>query len=198
MTPKGLILRNATRKDAADLAMLDDLASHGLASWLWVRDWEEADADSPFDLGRRRMLMADEPTSYANGVVAETEDEVCGMAIGYPMPVSLGDEVFVANLDVFKPILKLFGETRGEWLIDSLGCYREHRRRGVGQALIDDQIQRARRSDATAISLVVEDTNLAALGLYEKNGFRFRQAEKAVAFSSRSTAREYQLMTATF
>lgn len=196
MTQNDIILRKATRKDAAHLALLEDMASHGLSSWLWYGALKRKNAETVFDWGRQRMLMDQEPTSYVNGVIAENSEDICGMAIGYDLPSTTPDSAFESEVDVLKPIMKLFREARGTWLIDSLVCYPEYRRQGIGQVLISDQINRAQQANHSAISLIAEDTNGPAVRLYEKNGFQFRQSEKTVPFSPRNTANEYHLMIA--
>lgn len=47
----------------------------------------------------------------------------------------------------------------------------EHRRRGVGEALLAALCAEAKRRNAAALLLEVRESNLAARRLYEKNGF---------------------------
>lgn len=39
-----IALRQASRRDASELAILADIASHGFATWLWFADVENASA----------------------------------------------------------------------------------------------------------------------------------------------------------
>ena len=47
----------------------------------------------------------------------------------------------------------------------------DHRGRGVGSALLDEGVERARKLGWRALSLSVEDGNIAARRLYQRNGF---------------------------
>jgi ribosomal-protein-alanine N-acetyltransferase len=53
----------------------------------------------------------------------------------------------------------------------SIAVHPRHRRRGVGQALLDAVLRRLRRAGAASCRLAVRTTNAAAIAFYEKNGF---------------------------
>ncbi|MHC2297708.1 hypothetical protein ACVJBD_001914 [Rhizobium mongolense] len=48
-------LRPAERRDAAELAILVDIGSHGFASWLWFAEVVGSSADTPLERGRMKM-----------------------------------------------------------------------------------------------------------------------------------------------
>ena len=50
-----IALRAASRRDAAELAILADIASHGFASWLWLGDVADGIGDTPLERGRMKM-----------------------------------------------------------------------------------------------------------------------------------------------
>ncbi len=60
----------------------------------------------------------------------------------------------------------------GEWEIENVVVAAELVRGGIGAGLVGALIGRARSEAATAILLEVRESNLAARGLYEKQGFR--------------------------
>lgn len=61
---------------------------------------------------------------------------------------------------------------RGRWAeLISIAVHPRHRRRGVGQALLDALLGRLRRAGVASCRLTVRTTNSAAIALYEKNGF---------------------------
>ncbi|MCD7769832.1 MAG: ribosomal protein S18-alanine N-acetyltransferase [Oscillospiraceae bacterium] len=55
--------------------------------------------------------------------------------------------------------------------LDKIAVAPESRRRGIGQALLDEVIARCRAQDMSFLTLEVRASNQAAIGLYEKNGF---------------------------
>lgn len=61
---------------------------------------------------------------------------------------------------------------RGRWAeLISIAVHPRHRRRGVGQALLERLLGRLRRARVASCRLAVRTTNSAAIALYEKNGF---------------------------
>jgi [ribosomal protein S18]-alanine N-acetyltransferase len=60
----------------------------------------------------------------------------------------------------------------GEWEIENVVVAAGFLRRGIADELMRTLIQRAKNSVASAILLEVRESNLAARGLYEKQGFR--------------------------
>ena len=67
----GIVLRPATIHDAADMAILDNLAGHGLPAKLWQSAVDAGEADDAFEHGRALMADAASPYGYANAMIAE-------------------------------------------------------------------------------------------------------------------------------
>ena len=65
------------------------------------------------------------------------------MSIGYDLDESVRD--IVAPHPVIKPLLDLQVTVIGSRFIDSLGVYRHHRGKGIGRALLADEIEKAER-----------------------------------------------------
>jgi len=59
-----------------------------------------------------------------------------------------------------------------EWEIESVVVATESRHRGIGSALVRELVAEARTGGACAIILEVHESNLSAVQLYEKIGFR--------------------------
>jgi ribosomal-protein-alanine N-acetyltransferase len=78
------------------------------------------------------------------------EDPADGGLLGYLVAWFVLDEVHLANLAVIP----------------------ECRRRGLGQALLDDLLDESRNRQATQVILEVRESNRPAQRLYERNGFR--------------------------
>ena len=84
-------------------------------------------------------------------------------------------------------MLKLDGEIVGfanyyvtddpaEVKLDKLYLAQEHQGRGLGSRLIDHVAEVSRRGGAVRLVLNVNKNNRASIRVYERNGFRIRQA----------------------
>jgi [ribosomal protein S18]-alanine N-acetyltransferase len=85
----------------------------------------------------------------------------------------------------------------GQWEIENVVVAAEFLRRGIGNELVRELIQRAQNGAASAILLEVRESNLPARRLYEKHGFReegrrrayYRDpAEEAILYALRFAA----------
>ena len=189
-----IVLRPAKLTDAADLAILEDIAGHGISLWFWKQETNsEAEAMA---LGRQRMASTDLICGWTNSVVAVTkENQVAGNIASYVMPQQEGnlDDV-KTNTPVFAPVFELIEKVTGSWLIDSLGVYPEFQRSGIGIALLQDSLKRAQKSGASKAALVVENTNEPALKLYTKFGFAVTEAKPFIEFNGPSKTTQWLLM----
>lgn len=188
MTP-GVTLRKATRQDAAELAILIDIASHGLASWMWYGAVIDGRTDTSFERGRQRMLEdGDRPAAWKNAMVAEVDGDVAGAVIAYRLDENLANAV--PPHPVIEPLMALQCEALGSWYIDSLAIYRAYRRQGIGRKLLEDQLARA-TADA---SLITESDNGTAQALYRSEGFVETARRQAVPLSENSKRHDWVLM----
>ena len=163
----GLIeIRSATAADCADLAILDDIAGHGLTSEAWARAASEGKGASAFEVGLESYLGEGTPCNFRNARVATVEGRTAGMAVGYFLPK---DTDFTGPFDpVFEPVMSLFKKAVGSWLLDALAVYSAFRGKGIARALLDDQIAAGGNND---MRIVCADDNQAAMALYRSRGF---------------------------
>ena len=159
-------IRPATAADCADLAILDDIAGHGLTSEAWARAADEGKGSTAFEVGLESYLGEGTPCNFRNARVAQAEDRTAGMAVGYFLPK---ETEFTGPFDaVFEPVMSLFKKAVGSWLLDALAVYSAFRGKGVARALLDDQIAAA---GTNPMHIVCADDNQAALALYRSRGF---------------------------
>lgn len=86
---------------------------------------------------------------------------------------TLGCFAFIALEGDAEPVGLLMARSAGaDSEILTLGVLPEHRRRGHGRALADAAARHAAGQGAEALFLEVAADNVAALGLYERSGFR--------------------------
>ncbi|NEJ86536.1 GNAT family N-acetyltransferase [Rhizobium leguminosarum] len=185
-----IALRQASRRDASELAILADIASRGFATWLWFADVENGVSDTPLERGRLKMSEDEAVGSWRNAVIAEAYGEVAGVAIGHALDEGIGD--IEATIPATAPMLALQKTVVGSWFIGSLGVYRHLRGIGIGRRLLDDQIERA---DWRPVSLITASDNEAALSLYGKNGFLEAARADAVPLFENSKRHAWVLMT---
>jgi ribosomal protein S18 acetylase RimI-like enzyme len=184
-----LSLRAAERRDAADLAILVDIASHGFATWLWYGAAMRGQKDTAMEQGRARMRMDGEPGAWQDATVAEWDGEIAGASIGYHLDESVRE--IAAPHPVIKPLLDLQVQVIGSRFIDSLGVYRHHRGKGIGQALLAHEMKLAENGQ---ISLITESHNETALALYAANGFAETARLQAVPLFEDSKRHEWVLL----
>jgi ribosomal protein S18 acetylase RimI-like enzyme len=171
-----LELAPATRQDASHLAILVDMAGHGLPAWFWASSPARPAGTSILEFGRERARGDFGGFSWRNAYVARSAGMVAGMILGYRQPDDPGDAAEVP--DIVRPLVELEAEAPGSWYVNALAVYPEFRGRGIGAALLEGALDRARSEGADTASLIVEDVNDAARRFYARLGFSER-AERA-------------------
>ncbi len=180
-----IIVRPATNKDAADLAIFDDMAGQGLSSLRWAQAARNADVQTALEFGREMVLNTEGPFGWKNAHIAEIDGEVAGGAIGYRGPDELGGIPDPFPAAVMRPIHELYRTICGLWWVDMLAVYSRFRRRGIARVLLENEIGRARTDGADRIALIVEDANTAAVTLYRALGFEVADRRPFVPFDER-------------
>ena len=188
-------LRAATRRDAADLAILDNLASHGMSLWFWQGAVMRGKATDAYDWGRARMAQEDAIFGWSNAVMAESDGAIVGSLVHYKMPHQEPDEEKAAP-ELFVPVFQLFDMAVGHWFIDSLAVYEEFRGLGIGATLLDHALATGAAQGCETISLVAEDQNKAALALYRSRGFEVAAKRPYIPINDHATSEEWLLLSA--
>ncbi|MFE0014725.1 GNAT family N-acetyltransferase [Mesorhizobium sp. NPDC059054] len=188
--PDEIIIRAAKKSDAAELAILVDVSSHGFASWFWYGAVLDGSKETAFEQGRSFMRSDTERASWKDSSVAVAGDEIAGVIIGHPIEQSIANEV--APHAVIEPILALQKMLVDHWFIDSLGVYRHLRGKGLGKRLLLHEVE---RGAGRPISLITESHNETALGLYKSHGFAEVTRRQAVPLSDDSKEHDWVLLT---
>jgi ribosomal protein S18 acetylase RimI-like enzyme len=188
-----LRLRAATKNDATELAQLIDIAGDGFGSFLWAQ--AAGPGESPVDVGRRRALRDDGGFSYRNAIVAETEDRIAALLLGYrlPEPYDFGD--IDALPPMVRPLLELEAQAPGSWYVNALAVFPEFRGRGIGTTLLARAEELARDTRAPALSIVVADQNEGAKRLYLRTGYHAVARRPVVPFPGFVHSGDWLLMT---
>lgn len=185
-----IAIRPAKRSDAAELAILVDVSSHGFASWFWYGAVLDGSKETAFEQGRSFMRSDTERAGWKDSSVAVVGDEIAGAIIGHPIDVSIVDEI--PPHPVIEPILALQKTLVDHWFIDSLGVYRHLRGKGVGRRLLQHEVE---RGAGRPISLITESHNETALGLYKSHGFAEVTRRQAMPLFDNSKKHDWVLLT---
>ncbi len=189
-------VRKAARQDAGDLAILDNIASHGLSLWLWFGVNHSKTVGSALEQGRERMLDDSQPSSFHNAYIGEIGGVTAGMSLGYGVEDAILSGSLLSIDPVLRPIIELFSLCQGKWLVDGLAVYNNSRHQGVAHELLEHQFKLATLAGYSDIVLVAEDSNKNALDLYEAFGFKTIDRRTYVPFNDTATSREWLLMQA--
>ena len=192
-----IAIRDALKAEAADLAILDNLASHGFSQWFWQSAVTSGTADDAFAWGRSRLANDNAIYGWKNARLAMLDKLPVGACTSYVMPENDGEDA-INEPQEFQPVVELFALATGHWFVDSLAVYPEYQGHKIGSALLDDSIQRAKDKETiTQVSLVAEDSNTNALDLYKSRGFVEQTRRKYIPFNDHSKSDHWLLFTAT-
>lgn len=191
-----LTIRPARRSDAADMALLMNIAGHGLPHFVWSTLDSDDSVESPIETGRLRAMRDDGSFTWRNAELVVSGDEVVGLLTGYRQP----DEMALTTGDpsgvhpVFVPLIGLEAEAPGTWYINAVAVYPAWRGRGVGRLLLERADAHAAETGARGLSLITADVLPAALRLYEKHGFSVRAERPLVPYPGGPVGGKWLLM----
>ncbi len=81
-----------------------------------------------------------------------------------------------------RPLVLLETKALGSWYVNVLATFPEFRRRGIGRALLDLAEERAGKTGAHVLSVIVAAENKAAARLYAGAGYRVLAREPIFIF----------------
>jgi ribosomal protein S18 acetylase RimI-like enzyme len=162
--------RPAKKSDAAEIALLVNIAVHGGIARGWEHGPRAEGTYDPIEVGRLDMMDDDSKFGWTSVTMAEVDGEVAGMLLGY-RKVDAFEPVPPSVTGFMRPIEELEAEANGTWFISMLGVHIGWRSRGVGSALLDVAEVKRDETSASGLSLIVEDGNMGARRLYERRGY---------------------------
>ncbi|MFN0263673.1 N-acetyltransferase family protein [Tepidamorphus sp. 3E244] len=188
-------IRPATQADASDMAVLVDIAGHGLAAYFWEKGRGPDSPDSVLEIGRLRALRDEGSFSWRNAFMAELDGRVAGMLTGYMQPDDFDTSEFAELGPLIRPLAELEAMAPSTWYVNVLGTHAEFRGQGVGTALLRKADQIASEAGAKGLSVIVENSNAGARALYEREGYAVTGERDFVAFNERGKSTKWQLLT---
>jgi len=166
-----VIYRAARKEDSYRVAELDYIASGGAAEYLFH---DLVPNLTPIEVIANGLENDFYPHSYRSAIVAESDDEVIGMSLSFPAKFhKIDDEMRNSfppeRLEHFKEFFS--ARVDDSYLIDAICVDKEHRNRGIGEALLKKTIEKAHNEGFSLLSLIVFADNQSAIKFYEDHGF---------------------------
>jgi ribosomal protein S18 acetylase RimI-like enzyme len=185
-------IRDATKRDANNLAYLINLAGEGLPEYQWRQMAEEG--QDPLAFGALRAMREDGLFSYHHARIVEIDGQIAGMLLSYPLPDPYDIGELDSYPDVIRPLVELEAEVPGSWYVNAIATYEQFRGRGVASALMSECDGLARAARATKLSLIVASENEGAHALYIKLGYQEVASRPLSAFPGGPDGGEWLLM----
>jgi ribosomal protein S18 acetylase RimI-like enzyme len=187
------IIRPASRRDAADLAILVDIAGQGLPSHFW-RELAEP-GQSVFEVGRARALRDEGSFSWRNAHIAEVDGAAAGALVGYV----IDDPVDLAGINQMSPTVRalseLEAEAPGHWYVNVLATYPEYRGKGIGTALLSHADAIGRSDAPNGMAIIVASENRGAVRLYQRCGYQPAAKRNATVIPGLAPVGDWLLLT---
>lgn len=187
------VIRPATRRDAANIAILVDIAGEGLASHLWRQ--LARPGQSPCEVGRSRVLRDEGSSTWRNSHVVEVDMEVAGVLIGYPLGEGITPQEIAEQSELVRPLMALEAEAPDHWYINVVSVFPEFRGQGLGTRLLQEAETLGRPEGPAGMAIIVSAENRGAIRLYERVGFAVAGRQPMVPYPGHETGGEWLLLT---
>lgn len=161
-------IRQAVAADAHQLAKLIDIAGEGIPSWLWQKSCQ--DDQSPLDIGTQRAQRLEGGFSFTNAMVAESDGDIAGMVLSYPIEVESDDDPNDLPAPI-APFVELENQSVGTWYVNALAVFPAHRNRRIGASLMQAVQTCATQNGYGRLSIQVYAQNTDAVRLYQRLGY---------------------------
>ncbi len=190
-----VVIRPATRNDALHVAAIVDIAGHGIDLESWLRDSVE---DHAVLEAARQAASADanSPYHFSKACLGEFEGTIAGGLVG---ELLTHNDNHVADISAaLTPLVTLEKRLIGYWSILAIATYPEFRGKGLAARLLSHAGELATAVGAKGLCLTVEDTNAAAISVYDRLGFVAADSLPWVAYGGRSGPRKWVMMKRDF
>ena len=158
-------LRPALKSECRRIAELYRISSDGVADYIWTKLAEPG--DDILEVGRRRYERENTLFSYENCKLVESDGEVIGMLVAFPMSVDLAYQESDAVLAPYSIL-----EEDKSYYICGMALDSAHRGQGIGTALLQEAEKTGRELGFDKVSLIVFEQNTGALRLYLRHGYK--------------------------
>jgi GNAT superfamily N-acetyltransferase len=164
------VMRAARKGESRIIAELFEIASDGVANYIW----STLQADYPglplLEIGRRRYERENTAFSYQNCLMAEDQGEVLGLLHAFAVDAPSDPS---PNPQPVDPVLKPYSELEapGTLYIAAIAVWPAFRSHGVGTRFLEAARERARSLGLRELSLLCFAGNTGARRFYDRAGF---------------------------
>ena len=183
-------IRAGRRDDAAQLAVLVDIASHGMASAMW-REMSESGVP-PAQIGRERATREVGGFSYRHAHIVELGGEIAGCSVSYWMERANSDLSDVPPR--VRELVELELQVPDHWYVNVLAVYPEYRGKGLGSQLLEHADSLGRDANSSGMAIIVASGNQGARRLYDRHGYRFLDQRQATPYPGGPSKQAWVLM----
>ena len=162
---QSVLIRPAGVDDAPVFRRVFELASEGLAPWVWQQA-VTADKDAGA-ISLERMEAKLGAAAPGTALVAEMGGQPVGGVITYDIDAE-PEEIEDDTPAVFVPLIELENRAPRTHYVNALAVFPRFQGQGIGRRLLRAVYRNALDH---GMSLIAEDANLSAIGLYETEGF---------------------------
>jgi ribosomal protein S18 acetylase RimI-like enzyme len=163
-------MRPARKGESRIIAELFEIASDGVADYVWSTLQGDYPGLPLLEIGRRRYERESTAFSYQNCLMAEDGGQVLGMMHAYPVDPP-GDAAPAPR--PVDPILKPYSElgAPGSLYIAAIAVQPGSRNQGIGTRFLAAARERARNGGLRELSLLCFANNTGARRFYDRQGF---------------------------
>ena len=140
-------------------------------------EWDEQAREencNPLDIGERIYKIPQQGYSYRSTTIVETNGQVCGMLLAFPMsdssPRNPENRPSVDDDNVFAPYIYL--EEPNSWYICGIAFYPQYQGQGLGTKMMAMANEQAKEAGFNQLSLVAFEENTGSVRLYKRLGYR--------------------------
>ncbi len=187
-----MIIKNAVKKDAKDLAYLNNIASSGIPKFLWSN--MIANGESPLEVGEKRIAERKGTLTYLNTKVCEIDNNVAGMIVSYKQDNPYKTDNMSKYPELIQPFVVLESQTPGSWYINAIAIYERYRGKGIASKLMKEAEISAKLENCTLMSLIVSSENVIAKQLYKNLGYIKKDSIPTIAFPGSTISGNWILM----
>lgn len=187
-------IRNGLPSDASDLAILADMATRGLTSFLWGG----AESDGTAALGRCREAIRnneDHPLHHTHWRVAEREGRLLGALHGNVIQAATTKKPQSHIDTVIQPLAELKATAVGSWYTSAIAVFPEAQGQAIGSALLVDAEAQCRNIRCSQLTLMVGSFNEGAKRLYNRMGYSEMKRRHFVVFPGSDPQGKWILMS---
>jgi GNAT superfamily N-acetyltransferase len=163
-------MRPARKDESHIIAELFEIASDGVANYVWSTLQADYPGAPLLEIGRRRYERESTAFSYQNCLMAEDQGEVLGMMHAYAVEAPSTPN---PNPQPVDPVLKPYSELEapGTLYIAAIAVWPVFRSHGVGRRFLEAARERARSLGRRELSLLCFAGNTGARRFYDRAGF---------------------------